>query len=158
MGWKRFHKSIEPSTGRITTKTGYSTEAFDWTDGSGATPNTITTSPIDIPIKGDILVMLKFKSTPGAGTWVRIEHSNDNETWYNAAQSTTEAMSTSDVEPGYDPSRVVYIDHNTSGSKYFFLYDIDTHGMAKHTRFVLEDNGIDESANVVTFILMPHNL
>tara|TARA_R100000655_G_scaffold56427_1_gene94576 strand:+ start:5886 stop:6359 length:474 start_codon:yes stop_codon:yes gene_type:complete len=157
MAWDRFHKSVDGDTGKITTKTGYSTEVFDWSNGATG-DNTITTSPIDIPIKGDILVMLKFKSTPGAGTWVRIEHSNDNETWYNAAQSTTEAMSTSDVEPGYDPSRVVYIDHSTSGSKYFFLYDIDTHGMAKHTRFVLEDNGFDESSNVVTFTLMPHNL
>lgn len=157
MAWTRIHKKVH-SNGRMVVSTGYSTEKFTWADGTGGSDNTLRTSHIDIPIKGDILVTVNFKSTPSGDFWFRIEHSKDGLTWYTAAQSTTQVKSTTDPAVGDDISKITYLDNAVSGTKFFFLYDIDTHGMAKYTRFVIEDNGADESTNEVTFTLMPHNL
>tara|TARA_R110002020_G_scaffold6557_1_gene27825 strand:+ start:996 stop:1469 length:474 start_codon:yes stop_codon:yes gene_type:complete len=157
MAWTRLHRTVG-GNGQITTNTGYSTEHFDWANGAGGSNNRIETSPIDIPIKGDILVMVLFATQPGADFWFRIEHSTDGTTWYDSGQNTTEIKSTTDAESGDDISKLAYNDVSATATKYFFVYDVDTHGMAKYTRFVIEDNGHDESSNEVTFTMMPHNL
>ena len=157
MAWTRIHRTVG-ANGQVTVNTGYSTEDFNWATGVGGNDNTIYTSPIDIPIKGDILVTVDFKLTPSGDFWFRVEHSKDNKVWFTAAQSTTEVKSTTDASVGDDISKVTYLDNVVSGTKFYFLYDIDTHGMSKYTRFVIEDNGADESSNTVKFTLMPHNL
>ena len=157
MAWSRIHRTVG-GNGQITVGTGYSTEHFNWVTGVGIAINRIETSHIDIPIKGDILVMVSFKVQPAADFWFRIEHSVDNNIWYGSAQHSTEVKSTTDAEDGEDISKIAYNDASATGTKYFFVYDVETHGMAKYTRFVIEDNGADESLNEVTFTMMPHNL
>ena len=65
--------------------------------------------------------------------------------------------STADATVGDDISKITYIDASAVGNRYFFLYDIETHGMAKHTRFGIEDMGTDESGNKCVVTLIPHN-
>ncbi len=166
MGWTRIHRTVG-SNGQITVRTGHSTETvplLNWSTGGGNPNNGIPvrTSPIDIPIKGDILVLLEFSATmPNTDCWGRIEHSEDGVNWYTEAQHTVTARSTTDTTTGEDISKINFMDMSLidgADNRYFFLYDIETHGMAKYTRFALElDDNSDHSSDTVTFTLLPHN-
>jgi hypothetical protein len=163
MGWTRIHRT-ENANGGVSVRTGHSTETISLLDWNGGANNGIPvrTSSIDIPIKGDFLVLMQFSSTmPGTDCWLRIEHSEDGTNWFEEAQHTATARSTTVAGTGEDISKINFIDMSVvdgSDNRYFFLYDIETHGMAKYTRFALfADDNSDHSSDTVTFTLLPHN-
>ena len=168
MSWTRIHRT-ENANGGVSVRTGHSTETIsllNWAT-SGGNPNDgipVRTSPIDIPIKGDILVLMQFNvssSIPSTDCWIKIEHSEDGTNWFEEAQHTATARSTTVSGTGEDISTINFVDMSlvdASDNRYFFLYDIETHGMAKYTRFALyADDNSDHSGDTVTFTLMPHN-
>jgi hypothetical protein len=163
MGWNRIHKTVN-ANGGVSINTGHSKEEVKLLDWSGGANNgvKVRTSSIDIPIKGDILVLMEFStSMPATDCWIRIEHSDNGTDWYSTAQHTVTARSSTTAGTGEDISKINFMDMSlidAADNRYFFLYDIETHGMAKYTRFALElDDNSDHSSDTVTFALLPHN-
>ena len=62
MAWERIHKTIN-GNGGVSIRTGYATETVTLLNWSGGANNGVKayTSPINIPIKGDIAVLVQFQ-------------------------------------------------------------------------------------------------
>tara|TARA_R100000781_G_scaffold18682_2_gene14542 strand:- start:6514 stop:6999 length:486 start_codon:yes stop_codon:yes gene_type:complete len=161
MAWDRFNITTN-SDGGQSFQTGHWEETINLLDWSDAANNgkAAYTSHIPISVKDDFTVLLTFSHDLTGDTRIIIEHSVDGTNWVTAAQSGTTILSTADLTGGTDISTIAYIDdsrqaENTTG--YFFVYEAETHGSSKYTRFGLDDNGsADDSGETVKFQIVPH--
>ena len=164
MAWSNIHRTVG-GNGQVTVETGYWEETInllDWSTGGG-NPNqglAAYTSSIPISTKDDFTVLMTFSDDLTGNTNIIVEHSVDGTNWVRAAQSGTTDMSTADFTGGTDVSIIAVIqdsDQVESTTGYFFVYDAETHGSSKFTRFGLLDNGsTDDSAETVKFQIIPH--
>ena len=151
MAWDSMHESID-SNGAVTITPGYLSETITLGNNADA-----STSHVPYPVKSDITMLVKFSADIGADTYVQVEHSWDGSTWIKQGQF-EEDNSVDHDDLSKDMAKIAGIDDslNTEADGMMMLYDVDSHGMAKYTRFTVKANGQNESSKTATFYLFPH--
>ena len=151
MAWDSMHESID-SNGAVTITPGYLSETITLGNNADA-----STSHVPYPIKSDVTMLVKFSADIGADTYVQVEHSWDGSTWIKQGQF-EEDSSVDHDDLSKDMAKIAGIDDslNTEANGMMMLYDVDSHGMAKYTRFTVKANGQNESSKTATFYLFPH--
>tara|TARA_R100000458_G_C8267259_1_gene242246 strand:- start:672 stop:1130 length:459 start_codon:yes stop_codon:yes gene_type:complete len=151
MAWDSMHESID-SNGAVTITPGYLSETITLGNNADA-----STSHVPYPVKSDITMLVKFSADIGADTYVQVEHSWDGSTWITQGQF-EEDNSVDHDDLSKDMAKIAGIDDslNTEADGMMMLYDVDSHGMAKYTRFTVKANGQNESSKTATFYLFPH--
>ena len=151
MAWDSMHESID-SNGAVTITPGYLSETITLGNNADA-----STSHVPYPIKSDVTMLVKFSADIGADTYVQFEHSWDGSTWIKQGQF-EEDSSVDHDDLSKDMAKIAGIDDslNTEANGMMMLYDVDSHGMAKYTRFTVKANGQNESSKTATFYLFPH--
>ena len=151
MACTRIHKTPNYATGGTEMTVGYLEEIIQLGNNADA-----YTSPINTPIKGDITVLMDFSQDLSADTDIKVEHSYDGTTWY--PHSTQSTVAVTQAGAGVELGKLGTIDDSaqTETEGWFTMFDIDTHGWAKHTRLVVAANGQNESLKSAKFTLFFH--
>ena len=164
MGWTRIHRTVN-GNGGVEVSTGYSTETVALLNWSGGANNGVLayTSPIDIPIKGDIAVLVQFQLISNGNAQalsgdmeVRLEHSIDGTNWFKEAQQNTTAVTSAGA--GTELNKLATIDVSAFDEEdgWWTMFDIDTHGFTGFTRIGFLDNNQNESTKQAVVTLVPH--
>ena len=151
MAWDKFHKTVG-TNGQMTMTTGYLSE----TVGLGNNVDK-STSPLTIPTKSDATILVKFSVDLSADTYVQVEHSIDGSTWYKHGEFEEDASVDHD-DISKNMSKISAIDTSLMAESegMMMLYDIDTHGAGRYTRFTIKANGQNESAKAAIFYYITH--
>jgi hypothetical protein len=156
MAWERIHRTVG-GNGQVTVNTGYLTETVQLLDWSGGANNGVLayTSPINIPIKGDITVLVKLSSALAGDCEVRLEHSVDGTNWFVEGQQNTTAVTSAGA--GTELAKLAFIDRSAFDEEdgWWTVFDIDTHGFSPYTRIGFLDTNGNESGKTATVTLYP---
>jgi hypothetical protein len=150
MAWDSIHRSVG-ANGQVTMTPGYYSETITLGDDADA-----STTALSIPLKSDMTILVDFVGDIAADTYIQIEHSIDGSTWVKQGQFETGTPATTDISK--DMAKIAALDDSATDSRtaHMMLYDIDSHGAARYTRFTVKANGSDESSNTATFYVIPH--
>ena len=164
MAWERIHKTIN-GNGGVSIRTGYATETVTLLNWSGGANNGVKayTSPINIPIKGDIAVLVQFQlSSNGnplalsADMEVRLEHSINGTDWYVEGQQNTTAVTSAGAGTELNKLATIDVSAFVEQDGWWTMFDIDTHGFTGFTRIGFLDNNQNESTKQAVVTLVPH--
>ena len=153
MAWEKFHKVLNIATGSVTMTLGYYSEKGI---PMGNNADTVT-SPIPQPVKSDMTILAIFKADIAADTYIQLEHSFDGSTWVHQGEFEEDASVDHD-DISKNMAKISAIDDSLVDTRegMMMMYDIDSHGVAPYTRFVIKPNGQNESSNLCDFYLIPH--
>ena len=158
MAWTRIHKTHNAATGGTSVVTGYTTETVQLLNWAAGANNGISayTSHINIPVKGDITVLIKFSTALGSDMKIHIEHSIDGINWYIEAQQNTTVVTNQGAGSALEKLAVIDVSAIDEENGYWAMFDIDTHGFTGYTRIGFFDNNINLSSTTATVTLVPH--